>query len=214
MPSKPPQKKPLKTPSAGGKDASRLTRDDWLNAAFEAVVEGGADNVKVLTLAETLGVTRGSFYWHFQDHAELLQAVLSGWKTQEIETALRLQTERHADPLMDMDQLLDEALAQGGADLENMRFELAVRGLGRRNPEVAALLTEVDQARMAVFVKKFKRLIPDEQQANDLAVLFYLAIVGCYQALSRPGTPGRMKSYFKSILLTHLVQAQTSYRAP
>ena len=185
-----------------------MTRDDWLNAAFDAVVEGGIDKVKVLSLAETLGVTRGSFYWHFQDHADLLQAVLMRWKAQEIATAVRLQTPQHDDPLRDMDQLLDEALAQGGAELENMRFELAVRGLGRRSPEVAAMLTEVDQARMAMFVNVFKRLIPDAQQANDLAVLFYLAIVGCYQALSRPGTPSRMKSYFKSILTTHLVQAQ------
>ena len=185
-----------------------MTRDDWLNAAFDAVVEGGIDKVKVLSLAETLGVTRGSFYWHFQDHADLLQAVLMRWKAQEIATAVRLQTPRHENPLQDMDQLLDEALAQGGTELENMRFELAVRGLGRRSPEVATMLTEVDQARMAMFVNVFKRLIPDEQQANDLAVLFYLAIVGCYQALSRPGTPSRMKSYFKSILTTHLVQAQ------
>ena len=53
-------------------DAPRLTRDDWLDAAFNAVVEGGFDKAKVLMIAETLGVTRGSFYWHFADHADLI----------------------------------------------------------------------------------------------------------------------------------------------
>ena len=45
--------------------ASRLGRDDWLDAAFRAAVEHGFDGVRVLTLADTLQVTRGSFYWHF-----------------------------------------------------------------------------------------------------------------------------------------------------
>ena len=46
---------------------SRLGRDDWLDAAFRAAVEHGFDGVRVLTLADTLQVTRGSFYWHFKD---------------------------------------------------------------------------------------------------------------------------------------------------
>lgn len=206
--SKEPAKTPPKPAAAPGKEVSRLTRDDWLDAAFKAVVEGGIDNMKVLMLAETLGVTRGSFYWHFEDHADLLNATLERWKKKEMETGLRLQAQVSPDPVQDMDQLLDEALAQGGADLENMRFELAVRGLGRRSPEVAQKLAEIDQVRMALFVQKFKRLIQDEQKANDLAALFYLAIVGCYQALSRPGTPERLKPYFKTIITTYLVQAQ------
>ena len=51
-------------------ETPRLSSDDWLDAAFRAVVEGGFDNVRVLVIAETLGVTRGSFYWHFTDHAD------------------------------------------------------------------------------------------------------------------------------------------------
>ena len=48
---------PRKSPRA---DVPRLGRDDWLDAAFAAVVEGGFDNVRVLVLADRLGVTRGS----------------------------------------------------------------------------------------------------------------------------------------------------------
>ena len=61
-------------------ESSRLSRDDWLDAAFQAVVEGGFDKVRVLGLAAALGVTRGSFYWHFVDHAELIAALLARWQ--------------------------------------------------------------------------------------------------------------------------------------
>ena len=190
------------------KEGPRLKREDWLQAAFNAVVDGGVDKLKILTLAETLGVTRGSFYWHFADHAELLQATLQGWKDQEIQRLLRIEAQQTQDPLADMHMLLEEALAHSGDELENMRFELAVRGLGRREASVAALLIEVDQARTQLFVKHFSRLFHDPQKAADLAALFYLTIVGCFQALSRPGNPARSKDYFKSIIATFLIQAQ------
>jgi AcrR family transcriptional regulator len=190
------------------KEGPRLKREDWLQAAFNAVVDGGVDKLKILTLAETLGVTRGSFYWHFADHAELLQATLQGWKDQEIQRLLRIEGLQTQDPLADMHMLLEEALAHSGDELENMRFELAVRGLGRRDASVAALLVEVDQARTQLFVKHFSRLFHDPHKATDLAALFYLTIVGCFQALSRPGNPARSKDYFKSIIATFLIQAQ------
>lgn len=190
------------------KDGPRLKREDWLQAAFNAVVEGGVDNLKILTLAENLGVTRGSFYWHFADHAELLQATLWGWKDQEIQRLLRIEGQQTPDPLADMHMLLEEALAHSGDELENMRFELAVRGLGRRDAQVATLLFEVDQARTRLFAKHFSRLFQDPQKAADLAALFYLTIVGCFQALSRPGVSSRSKDYFKSIIATFLIQAQ------
>lgn len=194
--------------TAVAKEGPRLKREDWLLAAFNAVVDGGVDKLKILTLAETLGVTRGSFYWHFADHAELLQATLQGWKDQEIQRLLRIEAHQTQDPLADMHMLLEEALAHSGDELENMRFELAVRGLGRRDAPVAALLAEVDQARTQLFVNQFKRLFQDAQKATDLAALFYLTIVGCFQALSRPGSPARSKDYFKSIISTFLIQAQ------
>ena len=193
---------------ATAKDGPRLKREDWLQAAFNAVVEGGVDQLKILTLAQALQVTRGSFYWHFADHAELLQATIQGWKALEIQRLLRIEGRQTQDPLADLSMLLDEALAHSGEELENMRFELAVRALGRRDEQVAAMLVELDHARTQLFVKQFNRLFHDTQKATDLAVLFYLTIVGCFQALSRPGNPARSKDYFKSIIATFLIQAQ------
>ena len=69
-------------------------------------------------------------------------------------------------------------LANAGVNLENMRFELALRGLGRRDASVAKMLIEVDQQRLRLFEGKFLRLTNDTRSATDLAALFYLAIAG------------------------------------
>ena len=188
--------------------AARLNRDDWLDAAFAAAVEHGFDGVRVLVLADTLGVTRGSFYWHFKDHAELITALLERWRAAESASNQRLQQPSSEDPVTDLEQLLDAALAHGGVDLSNMRFELALRGLGRRDPAVAAMLLEVDQARMALFAGKFARITPDAKTAIDLASLFYLTIVGSFQALSRPQAAHPTKQYLTDIIGRYLIKPQ------
>jgi AcrR family transcriptional regulator len=189
-------------------ETPRLTRDDWLDAAFNAVVEGGFDNVRVLVIADKLGVTRGSFYWHFTDHADLIGALLARWREREIALDLALKLESTADPRADLERLLEVALAHTGVDLENVRFELALRGLGRRDPAVATMLAEVDRARMSLFEHRFQLLTGDPKAAAELAALFYLAIAGSHQALSRPSNPPQVKEYLKGIIATYLIHRQ------
>ena len=196
-----------KTPTAS---TTRLTRDDWLNAAFNAAVEGGFDAVRVLGLASTLGVTRGSFYWHFTDHADLIAALLARWQASELASCGSLACEPASNPQTDLEHVLDFALAHAGADLENMRFELALRGLGRRDAAVAAMLAEIDLARHKLFEQRFERLTGDAQTASELAALFYLAIVGSYQALARPNNPARLESYLKGLIGKYLIRRDAS----
>jgi AcrR family transcriptional regulator len=59
---------------------SRRSKDDWLNAARLALLRGGIGAVRVETLAQQLGVTKGSFYWHFANRSALTDALLSEWE--------------------------------------------------------------------------------------------------------------------------------------
>lgn len=95
-----------------------------------------------------------------------------------------------------------------------MRFELALRGLGRREPAVARLLAEVDAMRLGLFGRKFLRLAESPQTASELAALFYLAVVGSYQALSRAANPPQLKDQLKRLIATHLIRQQAPAKAP
>ena len=87
-------------------EATRLSRDDWLDEAFKAVVDGGFDNVKVLSLAEKLKVTRGSFYWHFTDHADLIGSLLMRWKLAQLDLDAKLKSQQSGDLAGDFKALL------------------------------------------------------------------------------------------------------------
>ena len=66
--------------SNGIQNGRQLTRDDWLRGALETMRSAGVDGVKVAPLAEKLGVTTGSFYWHFKNRRELLDLLLDYWE--------------------------------------------------------------------------------------------------------------------------------------
>jgi AcrR family transcriptional regulator len=173
------------------------------------VVEEGFEGARVLVLAQRLGVTRGSFYWHFADHAALIDALLQRWHAQELALHKTMQARPHsADPAADLEQALDIALAHSGAELDNMVFELAMRAVARKDEAVARILVQVDEARMGLFEQLFLRLTRDPLKSMELAGLFYLAIVGGNQALSRPASPPRIEQFIKGIITDYLVRAQ------
>jgi AcrR family transcriptional regulator len=207
----PTARKSTRQAAAGKPETPYLGRDNWLDAAFDAVVEGGFDKVRVLVLADTLGVTRGSFYWHFSDHAELLAALLARWWQREIDEDLALRAQATADPQLDLLALLDQALSRHNDGLRRVRFELALRGLGRRDSAVAQMLAKVDAARLALFEAKFLRLTQDAQVATELATLFYLTISGSFQALARPASPAaaaRVAGFIRGVIAHHLIARQ------
>lgn len=186
----------------------RLGRDDWLDAAYHAVADHGLSGVRVMSLAQVLGVTRGSFYWHFEDHAALLGALLERWRQREIDTVRALSAVVVEDPVEDLVGLLDNALSRRGADLVDMRFELALRAGGRRDPMVTRILQDVDRVRLALFEARFLRLTGDPARATELAALFYLTVAGANQALARPGTSAATAQWLRGVIAANLIESE------
>jgi AcrR family transcriptional regulator len=200
----------MKIRNSMSNEATRLTRDDWLDEAFKAVVDGGFDNVKVLSLAEKLKVTRGSFYWHFTDHADLIGSLLMRWKLAQLDLDAKLKSQQSGDALKDLDFVVDAAFLQAGSELENLRFEQHMRAFSHHHAEAAQLLVEVDANRMDLFQSKFLVLVKDANKARDLAALLYLAIAGGFQALSRPVNPPNIRAYLRTLISHYLVAKQVN----
>lgn len=76
--------------------STRMARSDWVEAALSAIRQGGLSAVVVETLAERLGTTKGSFYWHFHDREDLILAALELWELRM--TAIVERLEASPDP--------------------------------------------------------------------------------------------------------------------
>src|SRR6266567_4569016 len=61
-------------------DEPTLTLSDWVEGALQLISNAGLGALTVEALAARLGVTKGSFYWHFKGRSDLLAAALARWE--------------------------------------------------------------------------------------------------------------------------------------
>ncbi len=155
----------------------KLSRDTWLDGAAAAIAEGGFDNVRVLTLARRLGVTRGSFYWHFKDHADLVACFLDRWRDRRLGELAYLRNSSE-DGKSELRRIFHTVLSEPARTTRQMRVELAVRDLARRDTHAAKIVAEVDRGRIEHCAALLQESMADKKQARDLALLVYVATIG------------------------------------
>ena len=100
----------------------RTGPDAWIEAGIALLAEGGIDAVRVEPLAARLGVTKGSFYWHFKDRAALYAAILDHWR---------------ATSTADVITLLER---QGGSAAERLRRLFATTVVDPRRPQLTTAI--------------------------------------------------------------------------
>jgi AcrR family transcriptional regulator len=155
--------------------ATRLDADAWITAAFDALAAGGIDAVRVEPLAKALGITKGSFYWHFADRRALIDAALAAWAQGRI-AAIREQAALRGDPAAALRDLA--GLYTRNANLRGLAIELSIRALARTDAAAAKATRSVDRERLKHVGDLFAALgwAPSEAQAR--AVLFYSYLFG------------------------------------
>lgn len=122
----------------------KLSREDWIAAAFHQLAKQGIDGVKVDVLARQMGISRGSFYWHFKNRRDLLEALLSAWEEEATDAYIRRLDAEHADS---GEKLIELFLADEPADL-SIDIEFAIRQWGRRDNWAAGRICQVDGKRL------------------------------------------------------------------
>jgi AcrR family transcriptional regulator len=162
-----------------------LTGEDWVRAAGRVVSEGGIQAVAVEPLAKRLGVTKGSFYWHFRDRRALIEAVLGRWEEEATEAAISA-TEKVADPRERLVRLAGEAFGDGlrfddaslGQDaFRGVAFELAVSDAAD-DPIVRPFLRRVTGRRIGYLEECYRALGFPREGARHRALLVYAAHAG------------------------------------
>jgi AcrR family transcriptional regulator len=151
---------------------SRLAPEDWADAALDALLEGGLGAVTVERLARELGVTKGSFYWHFEDRAGLVAAAVARFE----EVALATISEARQCG-SDAEQLAHLATHMLG-DERDARAELVLAGAAH-HASIATSLARIAGARIAWLAELLTRRGAPNVQAR--AVLANAALLGVLQ---------------------------------
>ena len=167
----------------------KVTRQDWLNLARDVLVTEGVGEVKIMGLANRLGVSRSSFYWYFKDRADLCAALLDEWElrnTAQVLAHCTLPSATISEALCNFFRcFVDPTKFDQGLDF-------AVREWSRRDVTLRLRLDEADKKRIAALNACFTQHGYDPVDADARARILYFMQLGYHALEVNEDIPTRM----------------------
>lgn len=165
----------------GMRHADTLTPDDWIAAGFRALTAGGPQAVRVEAIARELGVSKGSFYWHFKDAQAFKGEMLSHWAEVATGNVIAEVTEGSPDPQEQLRRLVEIAASARSEPYGGNLAEAAIRDWARYDPAAAGAVNAIDRRRLAFLESLFAASGAPEGRAAALARIFFGAFIGLEQ---------------------------------
>ena len=164
-------------PQTKAKRADRLDASDWTHKGLSVLAKSGIDAVRVEPLAKMMNVTKGSFYWHFKNRAELLQSMLEAWREEATSVIITRLKRTDRTPHERLHELFTLPRRSARA-LRGGRLELAIRNWARNDKSAERAIRRVDEQRMDFIANAYEDLGHSPSDAKARAFIFYSVLMG------------------------------------
>jgi AcrR family transcriptional regulator len=175
-------------------ERTTLSAADWERAALELIAEQGVQAVAIELLARRMGITKGSFYWHFSSRESLLEQALLRWEKHDIRN-LNASLGEIDDP---RDRLISFFRRVGKEKLTHEVYSELCASAG--HPHVEPVLERVAQRRMKHLTAAFEEMGMESELARHQARLTYSVYLGFLQLQRQQQTPSLSSEEFDSYI--------------
>ena len=179
-------------------EKQRLSAQDWELAALEMMAEEGVASVAVESLARRLGVTKGSFYWHFANRDALIEAALKRWEVNDTHNVIA-----RVDAIENPKKRLRELFRLTSREMRSHKIYAALLK-GSDHPVVAPVMDRVSQERMRYLARVFEQAGMEPVPAEHRARLAYSTYIGFLQ-LALQFRASRMSSELFDAYVGHVI---------
>ncbi|BBY78483.1 TetR family transcriptional regulator [Mycolicibacterium parafortuitum] len=157
----------------GRASAGRLSVDDWIQAGYAILADDGLEALKLDRLCARLGVTKGSFYWHFRDMAGYRAALVQAWGELRDRDRRDFGVLDHLPPRDRLARMMSSLLGE-----KQWTLERAMREWARTDPAVAASVHAADLLVLRAVREAFLAAGFDEDDAEVRANATFAAGIG------------------------------------
>jgi len=185
--------------SAQKNERSTLCAADWERAAVELIAEKGVQAVAVEPLARRMGITKGSFYWHFSSREALLEQALLRWEEHDSRNLSKSLGEID-NP---RDRLISFFRRVGKEKLTHEVYSQLCAAAG--HPQVEPVLERVADRRMLHLFTAFQEMGMSQELARNRARLTYSVYLGFLQLQRQHQTPPLSSEEFEAYI-EHVIQ--------
>lgn len=172
------------------KKSQHLRRVDWILGALELLGLTGVEGIKIVILAERLGVTSGSFYWHFKNRRELLDALLDYWEQEMTNAAVTAAQHFEGSPKERIWRLMEQVMTIGMAS-----FDLAIWHWAQSDPVANIVFRRALDTRFKFAAWMFRQAGFSKIEAEARGRLMVVYMMGESTLIS--DTPGKRKKLLR-----------------
>lgn len=186
-------------PETASNKRTTLSAADWEQEALRVIAEQGVTSVAVEPLARRMGITKGSFYWHFSSRESLLEQALLGWEEHDARNL--------TSSLGELDGPRDRLISFfRRVSREGLTHEVySALCAAADHPQVKPLLDRVAARRMSHIAQAFTELGMDEAVAEHHARLTYSVYLGFLQLQRQSQVPALSSQQFEAYL-DHVIE--------
>lgn len=147
----------------------RVTKDQWLLAALDSLLEHGVNGISIERLARSLDTSKSGFYWHFNNKDDLLESILTYWESEFTDTVINSSTRQPENAekklLFISDMIMDHQLG---------RYDMPLRTWGNEDNGVRKRIIKTDRKRLAYISGVFRDMGFRGEEPENRASLFIL----------------------------------------
>jgi AcrR family transcriptional regulator len=183
------------TPPRGA--GRRLTADDWIEAGFAVLADGGANALRVDAVCERLNVTKGSFYWHFTDMPAYRDALAKAWGSLHDRNRRQFENMPELEPRARLTVMMQTWIAP-----QHWALERAMRGWALTDPAVSAAVQDSDGRVLRAIRQAFTDYGFEPEEAALRSFVAFSTGVGVLDTSdSSPATPLDLLDRFLDFML-------------
>ncbi|MHC4836457.1 MAG: TetR/AcrR family transcriptional regulator [Planctomycetota bacterium] len=131
----------------------RLTREQWLARSLEILSDGGPGELRIDNITHKMGISKGSFYWHFKNRADYIECLAKYWDHWSNDAVVERVSTMDSDPVSKMKSLIETVI---GANLG--AYDAAVQMLVHKEPQIAPIVIQGFMKRYGFLNSLFKQL--------------------------------------------------------
>jgi len=147
----------------------RITKDQWLQAALDSLLESGIHGISIERLAQGLDTSKSGFYWHFNNKDDLLESILTYWESEFTDTVINSSTQQPETAVKKL-QLISDMIMEHQLG----RYDMPLRTWGNEDNGVRKRINKTDRKRLAYISGIFKEMGFRGEEPENRASLFIL----------------------------------------
>ncbi|MEP2717314.1 TetR/AcrR family transcriptional regulator [Pseudophaeobacter sp.] len=157
---------------------TNLDANAWIQAAFRALTRGGPQAIKAEAIARELGVSKGSFYWHFKNVGALKTQMLQHWRREATDSIIEALETDGTSAAERLKKLVEVSTGSADEEYGGVLVEASIRDWARYDSTASETVRTVDEGRLAYLNTLFEQCGFNPAKRASSSAILYSSLIG------------------------------------